>query len=858
MPNFRFSALRRPRLYPDRGVQRAALTLVLAPAGYGKSTLVAQWINEGLLEPLEVHWVWCRPEPLAEGSRDSVSAAVQSQLWLSICDALNVDTSVNPHDSVIRAVDRLVEPTMIVLDDYHNVTDPHVDMELLTLLRAESNLFITVISRYVSLLDGPLISSQTTVSLIGADDLVFTGQEIAELAAHHGLPSAAATQVEATVTHGWPLAVSAAMLGAQQGMGRQEVAGQFAQLVRQQASLIENPLATKILHQVVVCERISMRRLGAFTGRSAADILEALQELESLGLISYRTYPGGRRYSSRFPELAFLASDADYALGKEVIAELKRGHLLELAEDDADTAMAELIELRELKAAEQVLLSHFISVMTPSRRFTEAVRRVPRKEIGAHPLLNAVLLLIEMADPRTPPATLDRLHLQVRQSALKDLDSGTPEGTIVSLAALVMAQRMRGSGAETLKFAGELERRLENAQERDLERVRPSLSVLYAVAAFAGVINGSGQLGERAFLRAYEAALAAQNESEQIRGLSGMALVAAMSGHVEEARSLNERAVDLILAAGIAGPPFSRVNRQTANALVAVDDRKPLELQAILDDLDPLLPTLEQAGILVYAQTQMTRMTEGPLEALKVLEHRVHEITGSRRIPPYLMTELVVLKANLLTYVGGYPAARILLDKVPKQMRVGTLSQARLALFEGDSAEGLRLAESMMGQGGSERFLNQGRVIAAVAAAELGQTEVSLGYLGDLGSSLLLSGGVNVLGSVPYEPLLKAVTSSLEAGGGNDPTLHHLLEEVHGLPRWLRAERFEALSQSEMRVLQLLDEDLSREEIAKRLFVSTNTVKFHLRGVYRKLGATNKWEALRRAAELELLETEEE
>lgn len=406
MPNLRFSALRRPRLDPDRDTERPALTLVVAPAGYGKSTLVSQWVADGLLEPMVVHWVRCRPEPMVNNPPDSATVSTQDQFWMCICDALGVEGGPNAQNSAIGAVDSLKQPTMIVLDDYENITTPHLDMELLTLLNSDSNLFLTVISRYVSLLDGPLISSQTTVASIGADNLMFTDQEVEELADLRGLPTAAATQAAVTVTHGWPLAVNAALQGADQGMGRLEIAGQFARLVRQQASLIKTPLAATILHQVVACDRISMRRLGTFTGRPTVEVHEALQELESLGLIFHQTYPGGNRYSSRFPELAFLTRDADHALGKETIAELKRGHLQELAEDDADSAMAELIELRELKAAEQVLLAHFISVMTPSRRFTEAVRRVPKKEIAAHPLLNSVLLLIEMADPRTHPSAL--------------------------------------------------------------------------------------------------------------------------------------------------------------------------------------------------------------------------------------------------------------------------------------------------------------------------------------------------------------------------------------------------------------------------------------------------------------------
>ncbi len=185
--------------------------------------------------------------------------------------------------------------------------------------------------------------------------------------------------------------------------------------------------------------------------------------------------------------------------------------------------------------------------------------------------------------------------------------------------------------AETLRLAAELERRLEAAQERDLAHIRTSLSVVYAILGFAGLMNGNAQMGERGFSRAYEAAVAAGSESEQIRGLSGLAMVAAMSGNVEEARSLNARAVELILSSGVSGPALAQINRQTANALVAVDDRNPLELQAILEPLEDALPSWDQAGVLVYAETQMLRMTEGPLAALRSLEKRVQRVKHARR-----------------------------------------------------------------------------------------------------------------------------------------------------------------------------------------------------------------------------------
>ncbi|WP_028058905.1 LuxR C-terminal-related transcriptional regulator [Candidatus Solirubrobacter pratensis] len=63
----------------------------------------------------------------------------------------------------------------------------------------------------------------------------------------------------------------------------------------------------------------------------------------------------------------------------------------------------------------------------------------------------------------------------------------------------------------------------------------------------------------------------------------------------------------------------------------------------------------------------------------------------------------------------------------------------------------------------------------------------------------------------------------------------------------------EPLSRGELRVLGHLPSNLSAPEIAAELFVSANTVKTHMRHIYRKLGAHNRSEAVRRARELGLL-----
>ncbi len=64
----------------------------------------------------------------------------------------------------------------------------------------------------------------------------------------------------------------------------------------------------------------------------------------------------------------------------------------------------------------------------------------------------------------------------------------------------------------------------------------------------------------------------------------------------------------------------------------------------------------------------------------------------------------------------------------------------------------------------------------------------------------------------------------------------------------------EAPSEAELVVLRLLSTDLSQREIGARLYLSMNTVKTHMRVLYRKLGVTSRGAAVERAAALGLLD----
>jgi ATP/maltotriose-dependent transcriptional regulator MalT len=81
---------------------------------------------------------------------------------------------------------------------------------------------------------------------------------------------------------------------------------------------------------------------------------------------------------------------------------------------------------------------------------------------------------------------------------------------------------------------------------------------------------------------------------------------------------------------------------------------------------------------------------------------------------------------------------------------------------------------------------------------------------------------------------------------------------VIGVPTRFRAGRLrstptaDTLSHRELTVLRLLEGNLTNPEIAAALTVSPNTLKTHIKHIYRKLGVNNRHQAIIRSKELGL------
>lgn len=209
--------------------------------------------------------------------------------------------------------------------------------------------------------------------------------------------------------------------------------------------------------------------------------------------------------------------------------------------------------------------------------------------------------------------------------------------------------------------------------------------------------------------------------------------------------------------------------------------------------------------------------------------------------------------------MGELPAARAALDDVSDEERNAGDMRAAAAvvqLSEGEPENAIEVLAPVLD--GSAPVLHrpsmrtEAQLLDAVAREQLGDqraAEASLERALDLAEP---EGVLLPFILVPVQPLLDLPSGRRTA----HPALRRAVLDVlaGAVPRGgAPAGNVDELSEAELRVVRYLPTNLRTPEIASELFVSTNTVRTHLRHIYAKLGAHGRAEAVDRARELGLL-----
>ena len=186
-------------------------------------------------------------------------------------------------------------------------------------------------------------------------------------------------------------------------------------------------------------------------------------------------------------------------------------------------------------------------------------------------------------------------------------------------------------------------------------------------------------------------------------------------------------------------------------------------------------------------------------------------------------------------------------------------SQARVHLAEGDSASALAILERLCQQAKDqpdERL--KVAVLQAIAYQANGELDKALQALGD---ALMLAepdGFMRIFlgeGAVMAQLLSDAMAQGMVPGYVSKLlAVFEAEKQEPDLP--LPQALIDPLSERELEVLALVAAGLKNKEIAEQLFISLNTVLYHIKNIYDKLGVRKRTLAIIKARELDLLPEE--
>ena len=242
------------------------------------------------------------------------------------------------------------------------------------------------------------------------------------------------------------------------------------------------------------------------------------------------------------------------------------------------------------------------------------------------------------------------------------------------------------------------------------------------------------------------------------------------------------------------------------------------------------------------------------LEALRAATRMEDLLAGEHAFAPVVRARMLQTDAR----IGELAAARATVDDVSDaerdagEMRVAT---AVIHLAEGEPERAIDVLAPVLD--GSAPVLHrpstatEAQLLDAVAREQLGEPRMAEA---SLERALDLAEPEGVL--LPF--ILVAVGPLLErlpGRGTAHPALRRtILDMLAGsAPVAAPAGNLEELSEAELRVVRYLPTNLKAPEIAAELFVSTNTVRTHLRHIYAKLDAHDRAEAVARGRQLGLL-----
>ena len=870
--------LRRPRLLNalDRSIEHAKLVLVCAPAGYGKTTLLAQWARATWLpagwyaispdDNDQVRFLryllraWSEAQPEVQGSPvDTLLGSISPDVEEVLAALVNTAAEIDSHAA-------------IVLDDYHLVSEPAIHQSIEFLIeRLPGTLHLIAGCRAEPPLSLARLRARGQLLELRTPDLAFQDDESDRFLRE-------SMQLELTeeltrelnqLLEGWPAGLRLAAT-------RQRYSSVAADSVTWAAHsrdvteyLMEDVFRhlpqerQRFLIETSILSRLSADLCSAVTGRyDGREMLERLEQ-ENLFLVSLNEHREWFRYHSVFSE--FLRRELDRNRSPDEISALHRNAgAWHLEHDMAEPAFEHAVQAGDIDLVISILRTHlevklFGGEIAVVRRWLDLLPsqwRDDRPEIG---LAEVALLLFtgqfERVEPRLS-AIEQRLTTDDRTSVAGQLARVTAMRCFIAcfkndidLAEQYADQALRDLPSDDLTF-------------------RPGV---YGALGDTYRANGYWEKAESAYRQLLDFTHAPPFRVQAVHLYGALADLSLMRGRLREAAGYWRQALAVINDRDNWGflplPELGWVYVRMGEIYYEWNDldraaeflSEGLRLVELGQDTRGLIAAHLLAARIALALGDVDRASASLDRARPHVESSSFPDWGDRF--ERVQLELWLEQDQLRTAADWVVRAEQQIDRGERRPTDALmLAIARTLCIRGDAdaltAATHRLAELIASATKSERLGVQvealalralvshqaGDLIEALSALEealrLAEPEGYVRVFTDLGMNMAL-----LLRTARDRDVMVDYTDALLHGFGSSPS---------SLPGG-RAGIAEPLTAREREVLQLLAAGLRNAEIAEHLFISPETVKKHVANINGKLGAHTRTQSVARARALNLL-----
>lgn len=891
LPTFRRRLVLRPHLLASisEGItQGHQLTLIAAPAGFGKTTIIREWIatseipaawislDEGDGDPIRfLTYLVVALQTLISGVGDSMLAALQSSQPMSTSDALI---------SLLNELSSTEDDFVVVFDDYHAVASASVDVLLALLVEhMPPTMHLVITTREDPALPLARLRARNQLTEIRTADLRFTENEASEFLTHVMGLHLSAEELTALDkrSEGWVAGLQLAALSIQGKADRSACMRSFSGanpfvldyllaevLQKQPESVQQFLLPTSILNRLSgsLCDALLQHE-----HPSAQGMLETL-ERANLFVIPLDDERSWYRYHHLFRDL--LRQHLSRKYSKEEVAELHiRASVWFEQNGEIGEAFQHAMYAAEVERAARLLESHWLS-MDENFQTSTWLGWVNQLPLSVRRLRPVLLTQIGWSYMDAGNAEASESSLKAAEASLKN----PPEALVIieveqfrSLPARIAIARAYNAQVQnryddTVKY-------VEIAQ--DLMPHDDTFMQAQAAAILSGTYWASGEL-DRAFgfmSHWVDEAHSAGNVAFAIASSFGKADILIAQGRLHDAMQVYQTALhwaEMYKAEqhtahhhlGLGLLHYEMGNDQRAaqymqkafelgqyTSIIDWAYRKRLAqayLKEAEGDYDAALNLLDEAAR-VYVRTPIPNLR--PVEAIKARIYLKQNRFDQAHIWASKSGLSLRDQPDYLHEFARLTLARIVLADSPNEQQI-------LAVLKLLDAQ-LKLAQQQNRLCSQIEILTlqalvlhtKGAISQAASALEQAlNLAVPEGYLRMFMNEgeairLLIDDVRLALGSVG-QPLFGWLVGFLQPTQAHEQTS----KSIHS-----RAEMSDPLSERELEVLRLIAQGLSNQEITQTLVVALSTVKGHNLRIFAKLHAKNRTEAVARARAYGLL-----